>query len=128
MQPQRGFSILRKLRLPGRKRSDPKLSEKDLEYVDEKGLEDLELIARKYIEIFLLDKDRDVPNRGNPLFKAFHGANVESLEQLRRSHNVKKDQVENFLDEIADLLVRWVVREYNLREQDEKRRKGLRRF
>lgn len=84
--------------------------------------------ARDYVEIFLVKENRKIPEAGNPLFKAFYGVNAESKEALRRSHKIKESQVSEFKEEISDLLVRWIVREYNLREQDVMRKRGLMRF
>lgn len=91
-------------------------------------MEELTDQAIAYVEIFLVKEKRKIPEAGNPLFKAFHGVNAESKESLRRSHKIKEDQVSDFKEEIADLLVRWIVREYNLREQDVMRKRGLMRF
>ncbi|MFB6292430.1 MAG: DUF4186 family protein [Candidatus Nanohaloarchaea archaeon] len=116
---------MRKLKLPGRDVTRPRLAEQDVELIQEVGISGIKEQARDIVEEKLRQKPekdgRKVPAAGNPVYKAMHACNAASRESLSMSHRIPEDKIlnENDIDAVVNLLVRWIVREYNFYVQEE---------
>lgn len=116
---------MRKLKLPGRDASRPRLGDQDIKIVKEIGIPKLEEYAREIVENKLrdpVDSRKKVPTAGNPIYKAMHACNVASRVDLSRSHRMRagKELGERQMDSIANMLTRWIVREYNFYHEEKK--------
>ncbi len=119
---------MRKLKLPGRDVTRPRLNENDVELIREEGIAGLRDHAEMIVSETLGDPeiDKEVPMAGNPVYKAMHACNAASREQLEMSHRIPADKELNKADiaSVVDLLARWIAREYNffMEEKDRKQR------
>lgn len=110
---------MRRLKLPGRDVSKPRLDEQDIELIQGIGIDGVREQARKMVEKKLRQKpenDREqTPLSGNPVYKAMHACNVASREEMHLSHGIPDDKklTDNQVESIASLLSRWIAREYN---------------
>lgn len=118
---------MRKLKLPGRDVSRPRLDRNDVALIQELGMKEIKQQARDIVEEKLEEPPgSSVPAAGNPVYKAMHACNASSREQLEMSHRIPADKELNEADvrAVVDMLVRWVAREYNffLEEKGRKQR------
>lgn len=120
---------MRKLKLPGRDASRPRLDENDVKLIQEIGIGGVKEQARRIVNHKLDAPKNDgaqTPVAGNPVYKAMHACNAASREQLSMAHRIPEDKEldDSQVDSIVNLLTRWVVREYNfyIEEHREKQR------
>ena len=123
---------MRKLQLPGRDVTQPRLEDFDIELIREEGIGGIKDQAREIVESKLRqqpEKDgQQTPVRGNPVYKAMHACRVASRKELSRAHRVPagKELTDKQIDAIVNLLTRWIVREYNFfLEEKEARQRNL---
>ncbi len=60
-----------------------------------------------------------------------HACNAASREELSMSHRIPEDKIltENDIDAVVNLIIRWIVREYNFFiEEESKKQKSLSDF
>lgn len=126
---------MRKLKLPGRDVSRPRLDEHDVKLIQEEGINGIKEQARRIVEKKLRrqpDNDgKQTPARGNPVYKAMHACNVESRKKLSRAHRIPagKELNDDQVEAVVDLLMRWIIREYNFfMEEKQQRQKNLAEF
>lgn len=115
---------VRKLNLPGRGSSKPKLDSNDIQIIREKGITEIRDQARMMVRR-RLDNHREAPPKGSPIYKAMHACNCYNREILERSHRIRAEGKlsDSNAEAVANLLTRWIAREYNffLQEQDTQR-------
>lgn len=113
---------MRKLKLPGREETRPRLSEEDVELITSLGIKEIKEQARGMVERYLKrpQSDKPVPTAGNPIYKAMHACNCSSRKEISRSHKIpangglsKRDK-----ESIVNLLTRWIAREYNFFKEE----------
>lgn len=126
---------MRKLKLPGRDAEKPRLTEEDIHLFEKLGIEKLKEQARKIVEAKLKEQPENdgyqTPSAGNPVYKAMHACNVASRKQLSRTHKIPagRDLNDNQIDAVVNLLIRWIVREYNFYQEERKnKQKNLSEF
>lgn len=126
---------MRKLKLPGRDRSGPRLSEQDIMLIQSEGIPEIQQQAREIIRSKLEEQpDNDgkqTPRAGHPVYKAMHACNVESRKSLSLSHKIPagKTLEDTYIDAVTNLVMRWIVREFNFyREEREQMQKNLEEF
>ncbi|MFB6174865.1 MAG: DUF4186 family protein [Candidatus Nanohalobium sp.] len=125
---------MRKLKLPGRDESRPRLNEHDVALINELGVNELKEQARNIVEAKLKEQPendgKQTPTAGNPIYKAMHACNCASREELSRAHRIPAGRTlsERNIDSIVNLLVRWMVREYNFYKEENSRQKNLGEF
>jgi len=126
---------MKKLKLPGRDVEKPRLDDEDIQLFEKLGLENLKQQARKIVESKLKEQpDNDgyqTPTAGNPIYKAMHACNVASRKELSRAHKIPagKELKNKQIDTIVNLLIRWIVREYNFYQEERKnKQKSLGEF
>lgn len=108
----------------------PRLEDTDFRLVRELGIKEIREQARRLVRRKLKQKPendgRQTPRRGNPVYKAMNACNCSSRGELERSHRIPSDRAlsKEEMEEISDLLTRWIAREYNffLEERGEKRK------
>jgi len=125
---------MRKLKLPGRDRSKPRLNEQDVKLIKEMGIDELKDQAREIVEQKLREQPgndgKQTPTAGNPIYKAMHACNCASRKEISRAHRIAagRDLSDRQVDSIVNLLVRWMVREYNFYREENSRQKNLGEF
>ena len=127
-----GGVFLRKLSLPDRDSSKPVLSERDILLINNIGVEGVREQAREILEDKLkVQPENDgvqTPRAGNPVYKAMHACNCESRKSLSRSHRIPAGRLlrDKELEAVVNLVVRWIVREYNFyMDERSERQKSL---
>lgn len=119
---------MRKLKLPGRDSDKPRLDSEDIQLFEKLGIEGLKQQAKKIVEAKLREQPENdgyqTPSAGNPIYKAMHACNVASRKELSRAHKIPAGKTLNSkqTDAVVNLLIRWIVREYNF-YQEERRNK-----
>lgn len=119
---------MRKLKLPGRDRTQPRLKEQDIELIRELGVDGVKEQAREIVEAKLLEQpDNDgnqTPTAGNPIYKAMHACKCSSRTELSLAHRIPAGRTlsDSQIDAVVNLLTRWIFREYNFfwEEQEQK--------
>lgn len=93
------------------------LNDKDINYVNSKGIDKIreyaydfvrKRLASKYIE----NDGRQTPFRGHPVFKAQHGTATCCRECLYKWHKIDKDKElsDEEINYIVDLIIEWIKR------------------
>jgi hypothetical protein len=115
---------MRKLKLPGRDKTRPRLDENDIRLIKEQGIDQVKENARRIVGEKLKESEADpkIPTAGNPVYKAMHACNCTSRDQLFMSHRVRpeKELTDSQIESVVNLLIRWVVREHNFYREEEK--------
>lgn len=125
---------MRKLKLPGRDGSSPRLSEHDVALISELGVRELKKQARQKVKEKLEEQPendgKQTPTAGSPIYKAMHACNAASRKQLSKAHRVPagRELTERQIDSIVNLLTRWMVREYNFYKEETSKQKNLGEF
>ncbi|MFB6192936.1 MAG: DUF4186 family protein [Candidatus Nanohaloarchaea archaeon] len=126
---------MRKLKLPGRDKTRPRLTEHDIRLIEEQGIHEIKDQAQKIVNKKLREQpDNDgqqTPSAGNPVYKAMHACNVASRKELSRSHKIPagKELTDRQVEAVVNLLTRWIVREYNFyKEEKREQQKNLGEF
>lgn len=122
---------MRKLKLPDRGDKMPKLDENDIKLIDEIGIEELKKQVNQMINIYLeKNVDKKVPKRGNPIYKAMHACNSINRKELQRTHSIPKlgNLEDRHREIITNLLIRWIIREYNYFEEERDKQRTISDF
>ncbi|MFB6114835.1 MAG: DUF4186 family protein [Candidatus Nanohalobium sp.] len=115
---------MRKLKLPGRSLDMPRLNENDIDLVQDIGVEGIKEQARQIVEAKLREQPENdgqqTPYAGNPVYKAMHACGAASRRDLARKHRIPagKDLSDKQVNSVVNLIVRWIVREYNFYRQE----------
>ena len=101
-------------------RSKFHLSEKDLRYIDEKGLETIRAHAEDFVRLRLAAKNpandgKQTPMRGHPVFVAQHACACCCRGCLNKWYRVLKDRELSAVqqEKIVNLLMAWIEKEYS---------------
>lgn len=125
---------MKRLKLPDRDSSRPRLDRKDVKLVQELGLDGIRGQARDMVEEKLKEQPENdgsqTPLKGNPVYKAMHACNASSRQELSRAHRIPagKDLTGYQIDAIVDMLTRWIAREYNFYHEEKKEQRQLGEF
>jgi hypothetical protein len=118
---------MRKLKLPGRGGKQPHLDQNDMELIRKVGIDEIRDQVRTVVEDKLKEPDADpkIPAAGSPVYKAMHACKASSRDKLFMSHRIHPDHelTEAQMESVADMLVRWIVREYNFFQEEEEKMK-----
>ena len=100
-------------------RSGFHLSEKDIEYIDERGLDLIRSHAADFVSKWLApavipNDGKQTPMRGHPVFVAQHACACGCRGCLNKWYRVPQGRAltENEQDRIVRLLMTWIEREY----------------
>lgn len=117
---------MRKLKLPGRDSEKPRLTDEDIQLFEKLGINGLKDQARQIVESKLREQPGNdgyqTPSAGNPIYKAMHACNTASRKQLSRAHRIPagKELNDKQVNSVVNLLIRWIVREYNFYQEERK--------
>lgn len=121
--------------MPGRSTDGLKLGDQDVQVVREIGVDGVKQQAKRIVENKLKEQpDNDgsqTPRAGNPVYKAMHACGCSSRKELSRTHRIPAggEMTDRQVEAVVNLLVRWIVREYNFYlEEKRARQKGLGEF
>ena len=100
-------------------RSGFHLSEKDIEYIDERGLDLIrshaaDFVAKRLAPAVIPNDGKQTPMRGHPVFVAQHACACCCRGCLNKWYRVPQGRAltENEQDRIVRLLMTWIEREY----------------
>lgn len=100
-------------------RSGFHLSEKDIEYIDEKGLDLIrshaaDFVAKRLAPAVIPNDGKQTPMRGHPVFVAQHACACCCRGCLKKWYRVPQGRAltENEQGRIVKLLMTWIEREY----------------
>lgn len=100
-------------------RSHFHLSEKDKQYIDEKGLETIRKHAKDFIRERLspacpINDGKQTPMRGHPVFIAQHATATCCRGCLEKWYRVQKgvELSEVQQEKIVNLIMAWIIKEY----------------
>lgn len=125
---------MRKLKLPGRDPSKPKLDASDIKLIQQVGVDGIKDQARAFVENKLREQPSNdgeqTPKAGNPIYKAMHACRTNSRKELSRAHRIPAGPKlsDRQIDAVVNLLVRWIVREYNFFLEEEASQRKLEEF
>ena len=95
------------------------LSEKDRQYIDEKGLDTIlkhaeDFVSKRLAPAVIENDGRQTPMRGHPVFVAQHATATCCRGCLEKWYHVKKEiQLTSLQQEkIVNLIMAWIIREY----------------
>lgn len=97
-------------------RSSFKLSKKDLEYIDKKGIEVIEEHAHDFINkriapAVILNDGKQTPMRGHPVFIAQHATATCCRGCIEKWHGIKKQKElsEDEKNYLVSVIMKWIV-------------------
>lgn len=97
-------------------RSSFKLSKKDLEYIDKKGIEGIEEHAHDFINkriapAVILNDGKQTPMRGHPVFIAQHATATCCRGCIEKWHGIKKQKElsEDEKNYLVSVIMKWIV-------------------
>lgn len=100
------------------------LSDKDISYIDEKGMENIRAHALDFIKTRLAPENpqndgKQTPMRGHPVFIAQHACACCCRGCLEKWHNIPSGKVLSVDEQqyIADVLTDWIQREYSTKKR-----------
>ena len=92
------------------------LNNEDKKYISDKGYDEIERHARKFIENRLVPEEilndgKQTPMRGHPVFKAQHGTGTCCRGCLEKWHHIRKgheltEKEENY---VISVILRWII-------------------
>lgn len=125
---------MRKLKLPGRDQTRARLDRNDIKLIKDRGIDSIKEDARDIIELKLREQpendSKQTPRAGNPIYKAMHATNISSREQLFMAHRIPEEKrlTDSQIDSLVNLVMRWIVREFNFYQKEQKSHKNLDEF
>lgn len=125
---------MRRLELPGRGENMPRLEDRDIALIREMGVPGVKEMVREIVEAKLREQPENdgdqTPNAGNPVYKAMHACRASSRKELSRAHRIPagKELSDRQIDSVVNLLIRWIVREYNFYLEEQENQKNLGEF
>jgi exodeoxyribonuclease V alpha subunit len=109
------WSVLKKSLAKSKFRSSFKLKPKDLEYINEKGLEEIRKHAEEFIKERLApaqpkNDGKQTPFRGHPVFIAQHATATCCRGCLEKWHGILKNKALNDEENryIIDIIMKWI--------------------
>lgn len=118
--------ILYKLSL-SRFRSSFKLKEKDINYINEKGIDVIKKHAYDFVNKNLKNKEiindgKQTPMKGHPVFIAQHATATCCRKCLYKWHKIVMDATLNDqeINYIVDIIMKWILTEYTSEMQQQK--------
>ena len=99
-------------------RSSFHLKQKDIDYINEKGLDVIrqhaqDFIAKREAPAVILNDGKQTPMRGHPVFIAQHATGTCCRGCLEKWHHISKDKKmdKNDVDYVVDVIMSWIENE-----------------
>lgn len=101
-------------------RSSFRLKQKDIDYINAKGIETIKNHAYDFIAGRLSDTSKVIdgkqtPTKGHPVFVAQHATATCCRECLNKWHKIPKNRLltEDETNQVVGLIIEWINNEYN---------------
>lgn len=101
-------------------RSSFRLKQKDIDYINAKGIEIIKNHAYDFINTRLSDTSKVIdgkqtPTKGHPVFIAQHATATCCRECLNKWHKIPKNRLltEDETNQVVGLIMEWINNEYN---------------
>ena len=102
-------------------RSSFKLKQKDIDYINQKGLETIRIHARDFISkrvspAFIANDGKQTPMRGHPVFIAQHATATCCRKCINKWHKfpMGTQLTQEQQDYIVDLIMKWIERQFTI--------------
>jgi hypothetical protein len=102
-------------------RSKFKLKKKDIDYINQKGLETIRIHARDFISkrispAFIANDGKQTPMRGHPVFIAQHATATCCRKCINKWHKfpVGTQLTQEQQDYIVDLIIKWIEQQLEI--------------
>ena len=108
-------------------RSSFRLKQKDIDYINEKGLDTIrqhakDFIAKREAPAYIANDGKQTPMKGHPVFIAQHATATCCRECIRKWHKMqpgkKLSQVQR--DYLVDVIMTWIQKEIERQEGNQK--------
>ena len=104
-------------------RSSFHLKQKDIDYINEKGLDTIrqhakDFIAKREAPAYIANDGKQTPMRGHPVFIAQHATATCCRECIRKWHKMQpgKELSQVQQDYLVDVIMTWIQREMERQE------------
>ena len=104
-------------------RSSFHLKQKDIDYINEKGLDTIrqhaaDFIAKREAPAYIANDGKQTPMRGHPVFIAQHATATCCRECIRKWHKMQpgKELSQVQQDYLVDVIMTWIQREMDRQE------------
>lgn len=118
---------MRKLKLPGRGKKQPHLDQNDMALIRKVGIDEIRDQVEQVVKEKLKEPNADpsIPKAGNPVYKSMYACRADSRDRLFMSHRIRPDHelTKSQMGSVSDMLIRWIVREYNFYQEEEQKMK-----
>lgn len=101
-------------------RTSFKLKEKDIKYIDRKGIKTIEvhaydLIKKRLASKNILNDGKQTPTKGHPVFIAQHATATCCRSCLYKWHKIEKNkELNDFeIDYVVSIIMEWIYLQYN---------------
>jgi hypothetical protein len=105
-------------------RSSFKLKKKDIDYINQKGLDTIkkhaqDFIAKRVAPAFVANDGKQTPMRGHPVFIAQHATATCCRKCINKWHKfpVGIQLTQEQQDYIVDLIMKWLERQYMIKDK-----------
>ena len=104
-------------------RSSFHLKQKDIDYINEKGLDTIrqhaaDFIAKREAPAYIANDGKQTPMRGHPVFIAQHATATCCRERIRKWHKMQpgKELSQVQQDYLVDVIMTWIQKEMERQE------------
>ena len=104
-------------------RSSFHLKQKDIDYINEKGLDTIrqhakDFIAKREAPAYIANDGKQTPMKGHPVFIAQHATATCCRECIRKWHKMKpgKELSQVQQDYLVDVIMTWIQKEIEVQE------------
>ena len=101
-------------------RASFKLDKKDIDYINNKGIDVIrdhayDFITKRLAPAVILNDGKQTPMRGHPVFKAQHACACCCRGCLEKWHGIKKGRelTQKEIDYVVDILMTWINSQLN---------------
>lgn len=105
-------------------RSNFKLKEKDIKYIEEKGINKIkdhtyDFINKRLAPAIIPNNGKQTPMRGHPTFIAEHATATCCRSCLYKWHHIKpnKELSQEEKDYVVNVIMTWIISNYNLEKK-----------
>lgn len=101
-------------------RSGFHLKEKDIKYINEKGIKKIkehayDFVSNRLASAVILNDGKQTPMRGHPVFIAQHATATCCRSCLEKWHHIKagEELTDTQKDYIVNIIIKWINKEYS---------------
>lgn len=101
-------------------RSSFHLKDKDILYIENKGIDKIrehayDFVTKRLADIFNVIDGKQTPMKGHPVFIAQHATGTCCRSCLEKWHHIRKNKnmTEDDIKYVVDIIMSWIEKEYN---------------